>query len=77
MKFTLSTAITLLTCAIGSVSATLSSGSALGSRDVSPEDVAAAYEAGLPDPRTSKRSRESLLFSGQGCPRAEPDFVYS
>ena len=59
MQLTLSTAITLLTCAVGSVSATLSGRSALGSSDTSFEGLAARYEAGLPDPRVSKRKRES------------------
>jgi hypothetical protein len=56
MQLTLSTAITLLTCAVGSVSATLSGRSALGSSDTSFEGLAARHEAGLPDPRVSKRN---------------------
>lgn len=57
MQLTFATALTLLTCAISSVSA-LTNGDHVGRSvggDHTFQDLAARYEAGLPDPRVSKR----------------------
>jgi hypothetical protein len=64
MQLTLSAALTLLTCAISSVSASnLDAGSHIGrsvhaARDYEVADIASAYEAGQEDPRLHKRVGE-------------------
>jgi hypothetical protein len=64
MQLTLSAALTLLTYAISSVSASnLDAGSHIGrsvhaARDYEVADIASAYEAGQEDPRLHKRVGE-------------------
>lgn len=70
MHFTLSTTLSLLLCAASSVSASFDAGHVVRSghaaRDYTFGDLSAAYAAGEPDPRVSKRT--GVLISQSSDP---------